>query len=194
MKRISTVLVVVVVLLWICGSYLTSSPLRSNHSPGYKLDSLHGVYIYYNGNFTDTFGRNTIDGYNVGLKYQCVEFVKRYYLFHYEHKMPNPWGHAKQFFNPLLEDGAHNSDRNLYQMNNGSSTKPKVGDILIFDGHSFNPYGHVAIISEVSNSHVSVAQQNVGTSTREKHPFQFIDNKYVIGQSDVLGWLSLHKP
>lgn len=50
------------------------------------------------------------DGYNVGLRYQCVEFVKRYYsLEHYAHRMPNSYGHAKDLFDPRVEDGAMNA-------------------------------------------------------------------------------------
>ena len=51
-------------------------------------------------------GRNvTVDGYNLGLKYQCVEFVKRYYYKHYRHKMPNSYGNAKDFFIAQISDG-----------------------------------------------------------------------------------------
>ncbi len=47
---------------------------------GDKVDSLNGVYVYYNSNVGNVSGRNLAsDGYNLGLKYQCVEFVKRYY-------------------------------------------------------------------------------------------------------------------
>ena len=56
----------------------------NNYSPGSKLDSLNGVYVYFNGSMRNVSGRNTTpDGYNLGLKYQCVEFVKRYYYKHY---------------------------------------------------------------------------------------------------------------
>ncbi|MFA0963395.1 hypothetical protein AB9P05_16445 [Roseivirga sp. BDSF3-8] len=49
-------------------------------------------------------GRNlTPDGYNLGLKYQCGEFMKRYYYLHLNHKMPDSYGHARDFFNPSLK-------------------------------------------------------------------------------------------
>ena len=57
---------------------------------GDKIDSLDGVYVFYNGSVSHTEGRNkSEDGYNLGLKYQCVEFVKRYYYMHFKHKMPD---------------------------------------------------------------------------------------------------------
>ncbi|MGN2920302.1 hypothetical protein ACTFQ5_16360 [Aliivibrio fischeri] len=65
------------------------------------------------------------DGYNLGLKYQCVEFVKRYYYEYFNHKMPDTYGHAKDFFNPDLPDGNLNKQRNLIQYKNGSLNPPK---------------------------------------------------------------------
>jgi hypothetical protein len=57
--------------------------LETKFSIGQQIDSLNGVSVFYNGSFGNISGRNiTKDGYNLGLKYQCVEFVKRYY---YEH-------------------------------------------------------------------------------------------------------------
>src|SRR5690554_774597 len=117
---------------------------------GDKLDSLNGVYVYYNSNVSNVSGRNTTtDGYNLGLKYQCVEFVKRYYYEHLNHKMPDSYGHAKDFFDNTVTDGQLNKKRNLIQYRNPSQTKPKVDDLLIFGGSIFNKYGHVAIVSNV---------------------------------------------
>ncbi|MFN6047371.1 MAG: hypothetical protein ACK45C_05080, partial [Bacteroidota bacterium] len=66
------------------------------HSIGDKLDSFNNVYVYYNGSISHVLERNiSKDGYNLGLKFQCVEFVKRYYYQYYKHKMPDSYGHAK---------------------------------------------------------------------------------------------------
>ena len=71
---------------------------------GDKVDSLNGVFVYYNHSVGNVSGRNTTaDGYNLGLKYQCVEFVKRYYYENLNHKMPNSYGHAKDFFVTYLK-------------------------------------------------------------------------------------------
>lgn len=78
-------------------------------------------------------GRNiSADGYNIGLKYQCVEFVKRYYLEHLGHKMPDTYGHAKDFFDRSLTDGMFNERRALIQYTNGSISSPQQGDLIIF--------------------------------------------------------------
>ena len=89
------------VLVFTFFSFTTFNPER-----GHIIDEYNGVPIYYNGkDFTNVSGRNlTHDGYNLGLKYQCVEFVKRYYYHKYDHRMPYTYGHAKDFFDQSLDD------------------------------------------------------------------------------------------
>ncbi len=156
---------------------------------GQKIDNLHGVYVYYNGDMNNVSGRNMHNGYNLGLKYQCVEFVKRYYYWHFNHKMPNSYGHAKDFFQSGLKDGELNKDRNLSQYKNKSTSKPEIGDLIVFDGNVFNPYGHVAIVSKVSNDEIEIIQQNVGRTTRENYTLKKQSNKWYINDSAILGWL-----
>lgn len=157
---------------------------------GDKIDSLNGVYVYFNGGMNNVSGRNvTKDGYNLGLKFQCVEFVKRYYYQHLNHKMPNSWGHAVDFYKASVSDNRINSDRALIQFKNPSVSKPMVNDILVFNGWEGNPYGHVAIISEVGSDYIEIVQQNVGKNTRERLDLKRVDGKYRIENSGVLGWL-----
>ena len=71
------------------------------------VDSYNGVPVYYNGDVGHVLERNTTsDGYNLGLKYQCVEFVKRYYYAHFDHKMPDAMGDAKDFFDCEIQTDA----------------------------------------------------------------------------------------
>ena len=157
---------------------------------GDTLDVFNNVYVFYNKNMNNTSGRNvTKDGYNIGLKWQCVEFVKRYYYDHLNHKMPNSYGHAKDFFNPSLKDNQKNKDRNLVQFTNGSQLKPQVDDLIIFDANIFNAYGHVAIISKVNKNDIEVVQQNVGKESRETFKLVHKNNKWTVNGNGVLGWL-----
>jgi surface antigen len=156
-----------------------------NTNVGDSIDSFNDVTVYYNSYMHNVSGRNvTADGYNLGLKYQCVEFVKRYYYEYYNHKMPNSYGDAKDFFNKSLRNGQLNSDRNLIQYTNNSPTKPKVGDLVVFDGG----YGHVAIISFVNDEKVEIVQQNCG-STRETYSLIHENNNYMISSASLLGYL-----
>jgi surface antigen len=159
-------------------------------SIGDKVDSFNNVYVYYNGSIGHVLERHiSKDGYNLGLKYQCVEFVKRYYYQYYKHKMPDSYGHAKDFFNKNLSDGAFNKGRNLRQFSNPSSTKPKIGDILVFDGHEFNPYGHVAIVTAVSNETIEIIQQNPGPNAPSRETLSIYQSVNQFEIEDGLGWL-----
>jgi len=159
--------------------------------PGDPIDSLHGVVVRYNNGMRATHGRNVIDGYNVGLRYQCVEFVKRYYLEHFDHRMPNSYGHAKDFFDTTLADGAYNQDRGLLQFTNPSATRPRIGDILVLDAWTGNSFGHVAIVSSVEDDEVEVIQQNT-RSTRTTYDLERAAGLWRIDADRVSGWL--HKP
>jgi surface antigen len=103
--------------------------------------------------------------------------------------MPNSYGHAKDFFEKTLADGQKNNQRNLTQYQNSSETKPKVNDLLIFDGSVFNKYGHVAIISNVTNNEVEIIQQNTGRKSRQTFTLDNQDRKWKIKSKLVLGWL-----
>lgn len=189
-KKILVLISYIVLLGFAYASRHHHKAILQQVSTGFPIDSLNGVTVYYNGSIGNVSGRNvTKDGYNLGLKYQCVEFVKRYYYEHLNHKMPNSYGHAKDFFNSSIADGKTNPDRGLFQYTNGSSTKPKVNDLVIFDGNSFNKYGHVAIISKVNTSSIEIIQQNVGMSSRANIDLKNKGGKWRLGRSDILGWL-----
>jgi len=165
---------------------------NSNFSVGQPIDSLNDVFVYYNGGVDNVSGRNTTEeGYNVGLDYQCVEFVKRYYYEHLKHKMPDSYGHAKNFFDKTLTDGQKNKQRNLTQYTNPSQTKPKVSDLLIFDGTIFNKYGHVAIISNLTDTEIEIIQQNPGPFSKSRETFSIGNNdgNWEIKNKRILGWL-----
>lgn len=165
---------------------------KTSFAVGEKTDSLNGVYVFYNGSVGHVKGRNTTaDGYNLGLKYQCVEFVKRYYYQHLSHKMPDSYGHAKDFFDTSLADGKINKKRNLIQYRNKSASKPKVNDLLIFTATTFNKYGHVAIISKVTHNRVEIIQQNPGPFSKSRETFLLSNTqgKWEIKEKRILGWL-----
>lgn len=74
----------IVLVLVLAGLIIYKLSSKININPKYKvgqvIDRLDNVAVYYNGGVRHVASRHVVDGYNVGLKYQCVEFVKRYYL------------------------------------------------------------------------------------------------------------------
>jgi hypothetical protein len=168
----------------------------TNHNPevGSVIDNYNGVQIYYNGHFKNTNGRNlTHDGYNLGLKWQCVEFVKRYYYEKYGHKMPDSYGHAKDFFDESLADQEYNKDRDMVQFRNTRRHIPQVDDLVIYGASATNPFGHMGIISEIKDGQITMVQQNMGTKTRQKLILAEYEGIYTIADFDVLGWLRINQ-
>ncbi|WP_343748261.1 CHAP domain-containing protein [Fluviicola sp.] len=193
-KWIVSLTVVIVAAIAVLGFFVyRNNPfLFTSVEIGDPIDSLNHVVVYYNSGTGNVSGRNTApDGYNIGLKYQCVEFVKRYYYQHYNHKMPNPYGNAVDFYNKSLSDGNWNPDRGLTQYSNPGSSKPRVGDLIVLDATSLNGYGHVAIISGVSDHTIEIIQQNGGKHAKSRVTYGLISQRgrWQIDHSRVLGWL-----
>ncbi|NWK54028.1 CHAP domain-containing protein [Verrucomicrobiaceae bacterium N1E253] len=157
---------------------------------GTAIDEFNGVVVYSNGHDTYTsHGRHfSDDGYYYGHRWQCVEFVKRYYYDHFGHRMPDGWGHARSFFDPSVAHGTLNPTRGLIQYSNGKQTRPASGDLLVF---VYGQYGHVAIISQVKKDRIEIVQQNVGAKTRENLPLEQSGKRWMIHHPTVAGWLRL---
>ncbi len=184
---------ITLILLVSCLSFFIISkdvyymPIFAKH--GDIVDQLDNVNIYFNDpKIKSNEAMVTPCGYRVGVKYQCVEFVKRYYFEHYNHKMPNIWGNARDFYNSKLKDGAFNKERGLLQYKNGSSTRPEKGDLLVYKN---GKYGHVAIVSKVSDNSITIMHQNAGRyrPTRMKHSLKYKDGVWTVEKDALLGWL-----
>ncbi|WP_235295648.1 CHAP domain-containing protein [Portibacter marinus] len=168
----------------------------TNHNPdvGTVIDSYNGVPIYYNGFFKNTSGRNiTEDGYNLGLKWQCIEFVKRYYYEKYNHQMPDSYGHAKEFFDDELADQEFNEERGMLQFRNTRRHMPQIDDLIIYDASEDNPFGHMGIISSIENGKIEMVQQNMGTKTRQELILAEYNGIYTIADFNVKGWMRIIK-
>ncbi|MDL2308301.1 CHAP domain-containing protein [Bacteroidales bacterium OttesenSCG-928-C03] len=117
-----------------------------------------------------------------------------YYYEHLNHKMPDSYGHAKDFFNIYLSDGQKNTSRSLTQYANPSQKKPEVSDLVVYSGTPGNKYGHVAIISKVTDNKVEIIQQNPGASGKLRMSFSLKhkDGKWEIGNKRIMGWLRIN--
>jgi hypothetical protein len=163
-----------------------------SHRVGDIVDNLNGVPVYYNGDVHDQDGQNFApDGYDLGVKYQCVEFVKRYYDQHLGVEIPDPSGDAVDFYDKSLIDGAMNARRGLLQLRNGGQYRPMPDDMVVFDNGPQNRFGHVAIIASVSANHIEIVQQNAGpfTFSRAIYPLHFAQGHWRVTGAPILGWL-----
>ncbi|MDD3858843.1 MAG: CHAP domain-containing protein, partial [Bacteroidales bacterium] len=129
-------------------------------------------------------------GINTGLKFQCTEYVLRFF---WQVSRLNLHAHG-------LHGNANTFDNNAYLaglrfVGKNSPELPKVGDILVWD----DGYGHIAIVMSVNyddegNYSLTVAQQNVSAG-------QFVDfsmqvehddysHKVIYGSKDYAGFLT----
>jgi hypothetical protein len=165
--------------------------LNLSRAVGEQVDVFNGVPVFFNGAVDHTEGRTlSADGYNIGLKYQCVEFVKRYYFEHLGHRMPDSYGHAKDFFDPKIADGTLSPKRGLMQFINPSASAPRVDDILVYGPTLMNEFGHVAIVSAVTETEIEVVQQNPGPfgKSRERFALTHEGGRWRVRNGEVMGW------
>ena len=158
---------------------------------GNEIDSFKNVDVYHNGLFyAQSYGENySEDGYHFGYKWQCVEFVKRFYYQSKDHEMPELLGHAKDFFSYETEQGELNESRGLLQYYNGGDVAPEIDDLLVFTDRK---YGHVAIITEVTENDIEVIQQNVYFKSRQRFPLTINNGQYFVGtKREPAGWLRM---
>lgn len=125
---------------------------------GTLLGNFNNVNCYSNGtNGYVSNDYNTYNGTNTGMKWQCVEFVNRYYLQIYNLNIRVAGHNATDYFPNAAAHG-------LIPYSNINSISPQVGDLLCFQG---NTYGHVAIVREVGTTYLKVAQQNVSNTSSD---------------------------
>ena len=121
---------------------------------GTAIGSFNGVTNYSGDDATmpSPQPRNTTTGIDTGLKWECVEYVNRYYYSVYSNNLGtgrDGW----QFYQD-------NTPAGLTRYANGGTTAPQVGDILCFGGGP-EGYGHVAIVRAVGTGTITVIQQHV---------------------------------
>lgn len=122
---------------------------------GGLLGSFNNVNVYSNGDSgfrSDDY--NNYNGTSTGMKWQCVEFVNRYYLQVYNMNIRIAGENAKDYYRKA-------SDRGLVAYSNGivGTVEPQVGDIIVSEGTSRND-GHVAIVRKVTSDKIYLVQQN----------------------------------
>jgi len=168
------------------------SNLKTNHDIGKEIESYKNVPVYYNGKqYTKSYGKHfNDDGYYYGQKWQCVEFVKRFYYDALGHKIPNLYGNAIDYFDNKVPQGELNTERGLIQYQNGKEVKPQPDDLMVFTN---SKYGHVAIVMNVTEDYVEVIQQNVYGKPTEKFSIICTDGNWFVGtnKKKPAGWLRI---
>lgn len=149
---------------------------------GSWVGSFNGVDAYSNGSAGYDSGSYSC----CGLKWQCVEYVNRYYVQALGHQNLKGTGHAKSYFGTADSKG-------LVAYPNTNATPPAVNDMLASAGGAF---GHIAIVREVGPDYVKVIHQNWSNSQSDDAKtlsMSFSNGKYTVSSfsagSPVQGWL-----
>ncbi len=167
----------------------SSEKYNKSNNIGEKIDSYKNVAVYNNGKeYTKNYGKNySFDGYYYGYKWQCVEFIKRFYYEALGHKMPDLFGNAKDFFDSTIAHGELNKNRGLIQFKNGGKEKPKCDDLVVFND---TKYGHVGIVAEVGVNYIELIQQNIYCKSRQRLLLTEKNGDFFVGSSrKPAGWL-----
>lgn len=146
--------------------------------------------------------RSEIDGVYMGHKWQCVEFARRWLYLNHGYVFDDI-AMAHDIFR--LSSVLHIADNRrlpLHSFKNGCKRHPVVGSLLIYEeGGEFEMTGHVAVITEVTNHYVRLAEQNVGdwrwpggrNYSREIKATVTEDGDYWLecsfGDATILGWV-----
>ena len=101
-------------------------PLLIRFLVGRVLDRYRDVQVFDSGLlFFRSYGRHhSSDGYYLGQKWQCVEFIKRFYFEARRHRVPEVMGHARDYFDPLVVHRGMNTRRGMVQFVNGGDEPP----------------------------------------------------------------------
>uniref|UniRef100_A0A7V3RIG8 CHAP domain-containing protein n=1 Tax=candidate division WOR-3 bacterium TaxID=2052148 RepID=A0A7V3RIG8_UNCW3 len=145
MSMIKLQLVFFVIAATLVGGGLNSPFLESRDPWGTYVGKFYEVRAYSNGT-TNYLGPYDTYGY----RYQCVEWINRFYVQMMLHKNMRGSGDANQYYDKYESLG-------LNRYPNGGTEPPQPKDILCSNG---GLHGHVAIVREVGSNYVKVIQQN----------------------------------
>jgi hypothetical protein len=172
------------------GTY--GAPLIDGCSWATWVSRCQNLTVYGNGSSFDDSGCGAPNGCTFGPEFQCTEIAQRY--AYYAWGEPAVWdgygganGSAAQMWQagPALPIP-------LQQFTQGGGVLPQRGDLLIFGpgwlGSYYDGNGHVAVITSVSSSSLTIVQENgtaSGTDTFGLNGTTVMANGY----TPVIGWL-----
>lgn len=127
-----------------------------------------------------------------GIKWQCVEYVRRWYIQVLQLSFPSIENAIDLWNIPYVYDTITNKQHRFYSIVNGSNLEPKPADILVFKHSKIYPYGHVAIITRVTKDTIYLAEQNF-SDTKWTRPYsRKIKRRLdIIMDPLVLGWKTI---
>ena len=133
--------------------------------------------------------RNYINGYFTGLKWQCVEFARRYLIITYKISFQEIET-AEDIFRLNYFFNVHNNTLiPIKKYVNGSMVLPHVGSLLIWSKSKELKFGHVAVITSINSKYIVIREQNWDNKNIRKLKLKY-NNGYYIMEKDIIGWIN----
>ncbi|WP_149981791.1 bifunctional glutathionylspermidine amidase/synthase [Pseudoalteromonas rhizosphaerae] len=106
--------------------------------------------------------RSYLDGIYMGYKWQCVEFARRWMYLNHGYIFDDVAMAYDIFELRSVRDINNQTRLPLQAFRNGAKHHPVVGSLLIWEeGGEFEETGHVAVVVEVHQDKIRLAEQNV---------------------------------
>jgi glutathionylspermidine amidase/synthetase len=147
--------------------------------------------------------RSYLDGIYMGYKWQCVEFARRWMYLNHGYIFDDIAMAYDIFELRSVRDVSSQNRLPLNAFKNGAKHHPQVGSLLIWEeGGEFEETGHVAVVVEVHEDKIRLAEQNVGHQIwpkdqswcRELKAKATKDGDYWIecsySDATILGWMT----
>ena len=137
----------------------------------------------------------TVDGTYTGIRWQCVEYARRWLLKHVGAVFASV-DYAFEIWSKIefLEKPGTKEKLALQNFPNGSGSAPRAGDLLIY-AKEHEDTGHVAVVTAVDSAKkvLKVAEQNFKNEKwKNDHaravPFVANKGKYWVLDTYILGW------
>ena len=160
------------------------------------LGEVNNVISYANNNTDANNYVNNIYANNIytGLKWQCVEFARRYLIINYNITFDSIDNAYNIFDLPYFISLKNNMIIPIRKYVNGSKTPPMKDSLLIWNS-DHKKTGHVAIITNINNDMITIAEQNYNNNSWNGNNYSrklkiVFDNGYYIKSNNILGWIN----
>ncbi|OQR96401.1 bifunctional glutathionylspermidine amidase/glutathionylspermidine synthetase [Achlya hypogyna] len=148
-------------------------------------------------------GTDDSNGTYTGLKWQCVELARRFLFINHGLLFASVDGAVDIFNLTSIAVAGSNTSIPFVAHPQGGPTPPVLGSLLIYDSvGKFSPWGHVAVVVNVADNHIDIAEQNVENTywapgapysrrlSVTRTPTSFTVMKYFPEPEVVLGWMT----
>ena len=200
MRTVLCLLFVLVVFLFVCTwSSVVRKPSAKIVVPfgGILGVSVDGVTAYSNGNDSIISSEsNYFHGFYSGLKWQCVEYSRRWLLSRANFTFESIDG-AKDLWTQVkfIENVWTKKKRKLIHHRNGATSRPMNDSLLIYPIQKQMPFGHVAVIHQVLPAAIRIGEQNFDffpwtQRYAREIPLKHINGRFFLeDQFEVYGWI-----